>query len=135
MQLIRLEKYHLEYANELRNKHIELIRQPYPHNSEDQLKWYENTKDIYWIIYSDADIPDYENSSSKNKKYISIPIHVGIIGLTSIDLLHKKAELSLITEDYLIKQYADFAMDEVEKYAFEKNLKPSSYGMLRLQST
>ena len=113
MQLVRLEKHHLEYANELRNKYIDFIRQPYPHNLEDQIKWYEKTNDIYWIIEDDIMCAEAEERSYDHYMF-------GIIGLTNIDLLHRKAELSLITEGYLIKQYADFAMDEVEQYAFEK---------------
>jgi len=111
MQLIRLEKEHLSYANELRNKYIKFIRQPYPHNLKQQEDWFNSTKDLYWIIEDEFALELMDNYKVEKK---------GIIGLTNIDLINKKAELSLITKDYLIKEYADFALEEIEKYCFRK---------------
>lgn len=101
MEIIFLEKEHLNYANDLRNKYIEFIRQPYPHNFKDQLNWFENTKDLYWIIKKDYNF-------------------CGIIGLTNIDLINRKAELSLITRNYFEKEIADFALKYVLNYANTK---------------
>jgi len=111
MQLIRLENIHLEYANNLRNKYLKYLRQPFPHNLIQQEAWLNNTKDIYWVIEDVLKIKDC---------YKYEPNLKGIIGLTNIDLVNRKAELSLITEDYLIEKYADFALDFVEEYFFTK---------------
>lgn len=111
MELIRLEKEHLSYANNLRNQYIKYIRQPFPHNLIQQEKWLENTSDVYWVIKTNGD-KDWTPSCEKEI--------AGVIGLTNVDLVNRKAELSLITEDYLIKEYADFALDFVENYFFEK---------------
>ncbi len=111
MQLKRLDQTDLQYANELRNKYIDWIRQPYSHNLKQQEDWFNKTRDCYWVINDIVKIND-------NYKYE--PNLKGIIGLTNIDMFNRKAELSLITEDYLIPKYADFALDEIEKYCFIK---------------
>ena len=95
-----LEKYFNEIIS-LRNSYIIYLRQDYYLNELKENKWYSLTKDQYFVILY-------------NKKI------VGCVGITCLDMIHRKAELSLITKDYLIKEYADFALDFVEKYAFEK---------------
>ena len=101
MELRRIELTDLYYANNLRNSYIDYIRQPYHHNLKQQEEWYNNTKDLYWIIEKDLD-------------------DIGIIGLTNIDMFNRKAELSLITQNYLEKEIADFALKEIEGYCFNK---------------
>ena len=110
MNIRRLEKQDLEYANELRNKYIDFLRQVYPHNLKQQETWFNITSDIYWVVY------EYIEGYLSKDDYDLLCI----IGLTNVNLKDKNAELSLITQDYLIKEYADFALDFVEKYAFEK---------------
>lgn len=122
MQIRRLEKTDLEYANNLRNKYIDLIRQTYPHNMKQQEEWF-NTNPLYWVISKEnGEKHRFEWSDNLVLKYKDFDIFEpkGIIGLTNIDLVNRKAELSLITEDYLIKEYADFAFNFIEKFAFEK---------------
>ena len=102
MEFERVKLEDLEKINRLRNKYIEYIRQWKPQTIEDQIKWFNTTNDIYFTAKSNGGT------------------FYGVAGLTNIDLINRKAELSLITEEYLKTNIADYLLDNLEKYAFTK---------------
>lgn len=99
----RLEFEDLKPIIYIRNQYLKYLRQYKPLNIAEQYKWYENTRDIYFSIF-------YEHKNDP----------IGAVGLTSLDYINRKAEISLITENYLIKEYADAGMDFIEELAFNK---------------
>lgn len=120
MKIRRLEQKDLKYANKLRNEYLDFLRQEIPHNLEQQIKWFESTNDIYWII-EDFEVETFQHDGDSMPLYeIKNTVRKGIIGLTSINLKDRKAELSLITENYLDDKIANFGLGIIEKYAFEK---------------
>lgn len=107
--MYKIIPYHPLYRDEiieLRNKYIDYLRQPFPLKVIDQCKWEENTRDIYFISLEPIEL--YKERFK------------GVAGLTNIDLVNRKAELSLITLDYLQKDIADELLDFIENYAFNK---------------
>jgi RimJ/RimL family protein N-acetyltransferase len=108
--MYKIIPYNKIYDNqiiELRNEYIDYLRQPYFLNEASQNNWYENTKDQYFVIVNNVDFFHDDH-------------FLGCVGITNLDLVNRKAELSLITIDYLKNDIADFALDFVERYVFEK---------------
>lgn len=102
--MYKIEPFSRKYFNDiilLRNQYIDYLRQPFFLNEINQENWFVNTKDQYFTILRD------------NK-------FVGCIGICGLDLINRKAELSLITENYLDVRIADFALDFIENYFFTK---------------
>lgn len=109
MTIRQLEKRDLYKVAELRNKHIKYLRQNKWLTLNDQEKWFENTKDQYFIIEE----PDVMFAELSNRT-------CGVVGLTQVDWISRKAELSLITENYIIESYATAAMEFILDYGFNQ---------------
>lgn len=113
-----LEYEDLKPIAEIRNQYIQFLRQSTPLNMEDQENWFSTTKDAYFSIL-DITEPTIPVDVVHRQVHKDIKL-IGAVGATNIDMVHHKAEISMITEDYLIKEYADIGMDYIEKLAFEK---------------
>jgi len=108
MKIKRLEKENLYPMSQIRNKHIKYLRQFTPLNMQDQEKWFESTNDLYWSILDDKKINlIYEFDET-----------IGAIGLTQIDMVSRKAELSFVVDDYQSLKDYDSVLYEVLEYAF-----------------
>lgn len=100
-----VERKDFDYLIELRNYFIDNLRQPYFLNEVSQDNWFTTTNDQYFIILDDTSL---------------IHEKVGCVGLTQLDLVNRKSEISLITNGYLHKEIANFALNELERYFFNK---------------
>ena len=110
IKIKRLQKEDLKPIMEIRNKWIKYLRQPYALNMQDQERWYLQTGDLYYSIIK-------KDSTPITNEYIYDL--KGAVGLTNIDYINKKGELSLITEDYLIENYAQEGLKHILKVAFD----------------
>jgi RimJ/RimL family protein N-acetyltransferase len=82
IEFIGVEKNHLEYFMNLRNKYKKYLRQSKILSMKDQCEWYENNKDLIYTVIDENKV-------------------IGAAGFTYIDYINKKAELSFITENYI----------------------------------
>ena len=98
MIIKRMESDDFAEINEIRNANIKYLRQTKQQNFEEQVDWYLNTKDIYFTLFD-----------------IKV---VGAVGLTMIDHINSRCELSLITESYIKSEYAGAGLEFAMNYAF-----------------
>ena len=85
MELVPIEKEHLRLFMEWRNKYRQYLRQPYRLDMSDQETWHHLKKDLIYSVFDGDRI-------------------VGAAGLCYLDLYSRKAELSLILENYIDKR-------------------------------
>jgi RimJ/RimL family protein N-acetyltransferase len=101
IKIIPLEERYLEDLMLIRNKHTSFLRQEKQLTCEDQLKWFNNKKDC--VIFSVL----------QNARFI------GAAGLTYIDMKTKKAEISIILDNY-IDNRADDVINKIVEYGFNE---------------
>ena len=111
MIIKRLEKEDLQKIKDIRNQYLMYLRQSVELNQLDQERWYESTNDRYFSIFDEKEPYNGYGVSQENL--------VGAVGITNIDLVSRKAELSLITENYADPIYAQSGLEYIMKYSFE----------------
>jgi RimJ/RimL family protein N-acetyltransferase len=104
----QLEEYDLPQAADLRNEYIQFLRQSKFLNLNDQVEWFRNENNFYFVLENDC-----------NGRVIEENVIYGIAGLTLIDMVSKKAEISLITNQYIAKKYADPLIKHILQYGFD----------------
>lgn len=110
----RMEECDLAAINEIRNDNLKFIRQYKEQNMKEQKEWFNTTNDIYFSLFRE------KFYCENDKKWFDLdkPKLCGAIGLTQIDYISRKSELSLITIDYIDKKYAKPALEFIYDYAF-----------------
>jgi RimJ/RimL family protein N-acetyltransferase len=76
------------------------LRQPHLQNINDQLNWYNNTNDIFYACLENDQV-------------------FGFFGLTYIDWINRKCELSFINEHY-VDYRSEFQIETAKKVCFRE---------------
>lgn len=105
IEIVPLKLEHQEKLIEIRNKYICYLRQFKLNTSKNQLDWYNNiNNDNRFILYG---IELLEN-------------FIGACGFTYIDWVSKTAEISLIFDDYLNVDKANYVLNKIMVIGFNQ---------------